>query len=123
MQSNNITKENPINLKEDIWICGLTYIIDTHNAMYGVDSVFYAGKTSEIPEEIAKEILEIDEQISRWEHPNDIFYKDYSGGVSHCDFRDAIQSACNKEFCIVFKKNKRSLWKQCCVNLNREIGC
>ena len=69
-------------------------------------NIIYNGKTSEIPEEIAKGCADF--------HPN-IHYKDYSieGYKKVKDWTDnwtkltakeSIQSACNQTYCIIYKE-------------------
>lgn len=94
-----------VNLKSNIWIEGF----DTSDECFlpvakfypdKLDNVLYEGKTSEIPEELAKEC---------------VYGKVYtfSGVKDYPDFVDSsnrfnqakksIQSACKEEYCVIYK--------------------
>ena len=64
-----------------------------------LSELIYAGKTSDISEEIAKECVGC--------FKNE-YYLDYSSEIKYLyEFKTAkgsIQSACNQEYCIIFKK-------------------
>ncbi len=94
------------NLKENIWIegfddnFGLGY--RAKNATYFKECLYY-GKTSEIPEEIAKRHIKNDgDSLGEW-------FKDYSSSIdnnppySKETAKESIQSACDKEYCIIYK--------------------
>lgn len=96
-----------LNLKDNIWIEGFTReelfnlskedwrdIVDD----VSVDKMLYSGKTSDIPEELAKECIE--------SILNDVFantYKNYNGKHRKDSPKESIQSACDKEYCIIYK--------------------
>ena len=94
-----------VNLKDNVWIEGFDREIDI--AYYelaeaigsGMKDFIYRGKTSDIPEEIAKECVGC--------FKNE-YYLDYSSDIKYLyEFKTAkesIQSACNQEYCIIFKK-------------------
>ena len=115
-----------INTKDNIWIEGfdtieakndeLRYLCHVSENM--LSELIYAGKTSDISEEIAKECVK---EISL---STGIFYVNYikmnalkiieeKRGASHNilvtqpmlkSAKESIQSACNQEYCIIFKK-------------------
>lgn len=97
-----------INTKDDIWVEGFDdknqingFIIFSELLDYG-EKIIYEGKTSDIPEEIAKEC--IDKNF----FGNLSVYWDYLKGCA--SWEKSIQSALTKpdgtvyEFCIIFKK-------------------
>ena len=107
----NILKSNRImskvNLKENIWIEGFdTEVLCLHNYLsiqnkhYPIDMCIYSGKTSEIPEELAKECAEIIELTD-----TKYLCVDYNGN-SPCflSAKQSIQSACQEEYCIIYKE-------------------
>lgn len=88
-----------LNLKDNIWIEGFTReeLFDLSKEDWrnivddvSVDKMLYSGKTSEIPEELAKQIF-------------DWGYDDLELHFESLD--ESIQSACDKEFCIIYKTN------------------
>lgn len=93
-----------VNLKENIWIQGFDQQYIFSYQLFHEGEVIYQGKTSEIHEKIAKECV----------HKfNNNAFKDYS--VNFNGIRDiihvykitakkSIQSACNQEYCIIYKK-------------------
>ena len=111
-----------INLKGDIWIAGFGTIEDKddklrylfHVSENMASELIYAGKTLDIPEEIAKECviqydIEKGELIDEFVVEEDILFgfKNYKEGFGVLDFqtaKESIQSACNREYCIIFKK-------------------
>ena len=104
-----------INLKDDIWIegCDKNEPFDKINGgdnffnlfhLLDKDKIIYLGKTSEIPRDLAKSLLKIDEKLSHWEDYDDVFYMSYDGDISHSDYRDSLKSTCDKEYCIIYKK-------------------
>jgi hypothetical protein len=100
------------NLKDDIWIQGfdkegfvLGAILKTINKL-GAGNVLYLGKTSEVSEELANEVLKIDEELSYWDDIRDIVYINYQGNTSTSCFKTAIKSACNNMYCIIYKTNE-----------------
>lgn len=99
-------KNMKTNLKENIWIEGFDTekhkdsILDT---WYKENELLWHGKTFEIPEKLANEVLKIDEELSYWDDVRDIVYIDYQGHTSTSCFRTAIQSACDKPYCIIYK--------------------
>ena len=102
-----------VNLKENIWIEGFDsvesqYIRSTDICIdLGNFSILYEGKTSEIPEDVAKECVEI-----KGMYPTKTLYKDYidyTKGQHTNSYKplyfaiESIQSACPEEFCIIYK--------------------
>lgn len=101
-----------INTKDNNWIEGFDNIADYELKYIKLsrpikDPIIYAGKTSEIPEELAKECVET--------MPYDItnkLYRNYSGDYWKYNALEAIQSALTKEdgtiypFCIIFRKDQ-----------------
>lgn len=94
-------------LKEGIFIEGFdekihlnltcdVYFEDTHN-------ILYKGKTSDIPEEVAKE------GVKNWR--TDGLYNNYKIESQYEEYlfktaKQSIQSACDKEYCIIYKELK-----------------
>lgn len=100
------------NLKENIWIEGFEdesrgYVLRDFRIMQGVKIVYF-GKTSEIPEELAKQYVE---SLGIWDELS-VCFRDYSGTLEknveeYCmTAKESIQSACQSEFCIIYKTNK-----------------
>ena len=109
------------NLKDNIWIEGF----DTNYEVYSFKDTIcffgeatphiYIGKTSEIPEELAKECViqfglckgtQLDDGIILL---GDVYFgfKNYKPGFGVVDFetpKESIQSACDKEYCIIYKR-------------------
>ena len=94
-----------VNLKDNVWIEGFDMEIDI--AYYelaeaiggGMKDFIYKGKTSDIPEDIAKECVD-------W-HEFDLdhkLYYNYDGTNWKYTAKESIKSACNQEYCIIFKK-------------------
>ncbi len=97
-----------LNLKDNIWIEGFTReeLFDLSKEDWrnivddvSVDKMLYQGKTSVITEELASKIL-----INHWNFRHE--YPDfYNKGFDLNSSKESIQSACNKEFCIIHKTN------------------
>ena len=109
-----------LNLKDNIWIEGFTReelfglskedwrnIVDD----VSVDKMLYSGKTSEIPEEIAKELVDTIPHILYGMRitdtsGNDVLFKNYKiNKFVKKSGKRSIQSACDKEYCIIYKTN------------------
>ena len=114
------------NLKDNIWIDGFdSFRAHEEAIVYFLrisendnPEIVYSGKTSDIPEDIAKECVK---EISL---STGIFYVNYikmnalkiieeKRGASHNilvtqpmlkSAKESIQSVCNQEYCIIFKK-------------------
>jgi hypothetical protein len=102
-----------VNLKNNIWIEGF----DTSDECFTpvaqfhpnkLDNVLYEGKTSEIPEDISDNCVK---SINGYGFRNYIM-PDYNGGSSPFEIyipysckttKESIQSACDKEFCVIYK--------------------
>lgn len=84
------------NLKDNIWIEGFNSFTGLSFALVAGVKPIYSGKTSEISEELAKECVE-------WsEFDKDILsYYHYSKAFKTA--KESIQSACDKEYCIIYK--------------------
>ena len=100
-----------INTKDDIWIEGfdtieakndeLRYLCNVSENM--LSELIYAGKTSDISEEIAKECVKcIDSLGEGYGGYFDYNSKDWMYHLNTA--KESIQSACNQEYCIIFKK-------------------
>ena len=97
------------NLKDNIWIKGFYKEIDI--AYYelaeaiggGMKDFIYKGKTSDIPEEIAKECVKHIGSLG--EGYGGYFDHNSKDWMYHLNTsKESIQSACNQEYCIIFKK-------------------
>lgn len=88
------------NLKENIWIEGF----DTNQQIYNFkDNICFAGepvpylwmgKTSEIPEDVAKKCV----------LPPVNGYRNYANmWINVNTAKESIQSACSQEYCIIYK--------------------
>jgi hypothetical protein len=93
---------NKINLKDNIWIEGFDSEL---NLKYNRRRrIVYSGKTSEIPEELAKECVQI---LAKTSLGN--FYRNYQYdkpqpvAFTKCTAKESIQSACGKKYCIIYK--------------------
>jgi hypothetical protein len=70
-----------------------------------ISSHVYSGKTSEIPEEVAEGCVEILAKTSIG-----VFYRNYlyekpqPVAFTKCTARESIKSACDKEYCIIYKR-------------------
>lgn len=90
------------NLKNNIWIEGF----DSEEQVYDItliadfDTCIWAGKTSEIPEEIAKKYVQ---RMSIFTPQFRAYNKTYSD--FYCTPKESIQSACDKPYCIIYKKS------------------
>lgn len=88
--------------KERIWIEGYNSMRNTEfiKDIYG-DKYIYSGKTSEISEDLAEEVVEsgVIGGVSG------IWYKDYGDIFEFKTAKESIQSACNKEYCIIYKED------------------
>lgn len=97
-----------VELKENIWIegshspkyiYGLEVWLNNHGS-----EIIYKGKTSEISEELAKEYVEL---LAKTSYGN--FYRNYQYNkpqpvsFTKCTAKESIQSACQSEFCIIYK--------------------
>ena len=102
-----------VNLKDDIWIKGfdtieakndeLRYLCHVSENM--LSELIYAGKTSDISEEIAKECVEVTATgLFKNYIRSDEKVQDYGMQPISTTAKESIQSACNREYCIIFKK-------------------
>lgn len=113
-----------VNLKDNIFIEGFDDInkflskenkYNVQNTLHFLKRfLIYSGKTSEIPEDLAKECViqfglckgtQLDDGSILQE---DIYFgfKNYKPGFGVVDFetpKESIQSACDKEYCIIYK--------------------
>jgi len=88
-----------VNLKDNIWIEGFDDRHECACMAYNGFPLLYEGKTSKIPEELAKECVEWSEFDN-----NVIKYYDYVKEYwPHLTAKEAIQSACPEEYCIIYK--------------------
>ena len=95
-----------IQLKDNIVIEGFdvgqkSLLYDRILQLRGRQNVIYDGKTSEIPEEIAKECA------LNWR--TDGLYNNYKISSQYEEYmfktaRESIQSACNQIYCIIYKE-------------------
>ncbi len=114
------------NLKDNIWIEGfdseeeLNYHSFGFSVLENDDNIIYKGKTSEIPEEVAKEcVAKIHVELAPspyndWCGGFDYAYVDYKNigeyagwqGDAGCYRKatESIQSACDKPYCTIYKK-------------------
>lgn len=99
-----------INLKDNIWIKGFNSYEDYIDILYcdsddynkKLESAIYYGKTLEIPEEIGKKCVDILPPIANF---GDWCFKNYSNKEKFCTHpKESIQSACDYEYCIIYKK-------------------
>lgn len=99
-------------LKENIWIEGFVSelsAVSTGSSMWfgkGMEDLIYAGKTKDIPTDVANESVHA-------------YYlgSNFVGDYEHCEFgienvkkmfhtsKEAIESVCNDEFCLIYKTN------------------
>lgn len=117
-----------VNLKDNIWIEGFDmhevghFMVTKDRNFIGdiAKKIIYSGKTSDIPEEIAKKSLLLHPYSSGqckcyFEYDNPEL--DLDNKSCRCrnnpnksrndhlwDWKESIQSACNQEYCIIFKK-------------------
>lgn len=109
-----------INLKDNIWIEGFTReeLFDLSKEDWrnivddvSVDKMLYSGKTSEITEELAKELVDTIPHIFYGMRivdtsGNDVLFKNYKiNKFVKRSGKRSIQSACDKEYCIIYKTN------------------
>lgn len=71
-------------------------------------NLLYEGKTSEIPEEITRSVCELQDVFNTPEYINQNIdrYKNYEVTKYtwyDCTAKESIQSACQNEFCIIYK--------------------
>lgn len=104
---------NKIKLKDNIWIEGFDKCILGTQFKLKDGSIptnaIYFGKTSEILEELAEECV----IINLWEGRIDSYrkYNKENFNIKCCDdnncnsAKESIQSACNQEYCIIYKVN------------------
>lgn len=105
------------NLKDNIYIEGFDslesgYIIQDIIAKK-CEEFIYAGKTSEIPEELAEEYVVYDDYSDEYAYKG--CFRNYKNFNSDGDIinyevqvgfetaKESIQSACDKEYCIIYK--------------------
>ena len=97
------------NLKNEIWIEGF----DTTNELVSkkeyfpiidgkLQNIIYSGKTSGIPEELASQCCKYQNS-----YEGEPFYKEYGDATwathPYETAKESIESACNKEYCIIYK--------------------
>ena len=98
-----------VNLKDNIWIEGFgtkrKMVIELSKGAHIDTPIVYFGKTSDIPEEIAKKCVELTStglyKSYIW---NDDKVEEYGIQPLSNTAKESVQSACNREYCIVFKK-------------------
>lgn len=109
-----------LNLKDNIWIEGFTReeLFDLSEEDWrnivndvSIDKMSYSGRTSEIPEELAKELVDTIPHIfygmritdtSR----NNVLFKNYKiNKFVKRSGKRSIQSACSQKYCIIYKTN------------------
>ena len=92
-----------VRLKDNIWIEGFCNIEKYDEMIVSISAILYHGKTSDIPEEIAKECVKcIDSLGEGYGGYFDYNSKDWMYHLNTA--KESIQSACNQEYCIIFKK-------------------
>lgn len=99
-----------INLKDNIWIEGII-----NDGIFRLlptgKTTLYQGKTSEISEELAKNIVEtiplmFEDMRVVDNHGNDVVFKNYiTNEFVKRSGKRSIQSACPEEYCIIYKEN------------------
>lgn len=96
------------NTKDNIFIEGfddyLSLMSWTNCALNPIhwQNIIYSGKTSEIPEELAREYISFIDNPEN--NGKDIPFKNYSHrflGVKTA--KESIQSACNQNYCVIYK--------------------
>ncbi len=109
------------NLKDNIWIEGFdSFIAHEEAIVYFLrisendnPEIVYSGKTSDIPEEIAKECVlkmmcvnaeDLVHAMYRRYHAGNMEVQSLTHQYSCVSAKESIQSACNQEYCIIFKK-------------------
>lgn len=105
------------NLKENIWIEGFdtqmsNNDLDRYDFIYlSENTVLYRGKTSEIPEELAKELVDTIPHVLFGvkivdTHGNAVLFKNYKiNKFTKRSGKRSIQSACPFDYCIIYKTN------------------
>ena len=100
-----------VNLKDNVWIEGFDmhevghFMVTKDRNFIGdiAKKIIYSGKTSDIPEEMAKECVSF-----HFSNECKIYYNNYSKIENIISWqntaKESIQSACNQEYCIIFKK-------------------
>lgn len=101
-----------VNLKDNIWIQGF----DTSDECFTpvaqfypdkLDNVLYEGKTSEIPEELVKKCVEKNNSLGYKNYTKEQQFKEIPIRNLIVDYSlppiESIQSACNKEYCVIYK--------------------
>ena len=96
-----------VNLKDNIWIEGFDmhevghFMVTKDRNFIGdiAKKIIYSGKTSEIPEEIAKECVS-----ELWFLTEKVGYTNNLDELEYKRAKESIQSACNQEYCIILKK-------------------
>lgn len=104
-----------VNLKDNIWIEGFDKLSEMQIRLLTLPdsqfkAVIYDNKTSEIPEDLVKEICElqdvfntkeyIDQNVDRYKNYKVTEYTWYD-----CTAKESIQSACPEKYCIIYKTN------------------
>ena len=98
------------NLKENIWIegfdeCVLGTQFKLKDGIIPTNAIYF-GKTSEIPEELASQCCKYQNS-----YEGEPFYKEY-GDITWATYpyetaKESIQSACQNEFCIIYKTTQK----------------
>lgn len=103
-------------LKDGIWIEGFNSEHEFRRLLYGRRGIsfsidlIYQGKTSEIPEDVAKKCVKTAPLIFDGYDlvdncGNNVVFKNYeTGGFGKRSGIRSIQSACKEPYCIVYKK-------------------
>lgn len=103
------------NLREDIYIEGFDELVQLNTIcdvyFEDVNAILYRGKTSEVPEELARQLVEFKRNIagSALIVPRELLlFKTYAYARSNCQFvfRTAVRSilsACPKNYCVIYK--------------------
>jgi hypothetical protein len=112
--SNKIKRRNEmVNLKDNIWIEGFDMSEGDEVVTNDLDGLLYLGKTAEISEEVAKgcvmRMLSVDQDdkvYSKYRrYPKGNVEVQSLGHQYSCKTAvESIQSACDKEYCIIIKK-------------------
>lgn len=103
-----------VNLKDDIFIDGFDSelsAVSTGASMWfgkNMELLLYAGRTSEIPEELAEEYAcRIIENTIGADLPLE-FKGNWYNHIDYCNHcktaKQSIQSACPEEYCIIYKE-------------------
>ena len=92
-----------VNLKDNIFIEGFDNQLDVYNSSIdlclnlGNFSILYEGKSSEIPEDLVKKC------VTKTRLRNFKNYKTFRFCGLPFTAKESIQSACDKEYCIIYK--------------------